>query len=284
MIKIENTGAYTHVRLLSTGEKHPIPDFSARVSMVDAKPAELHALSKMGLVLGLDALGTRLNTVLNRDNAWEHSRRTKLYDGLAEALLPFGKPISEAKKILANRDLRPEIVAQRARETVTKALPDLTPALEKIVVEAAKEPRHVDRLQAEVWTPDPEDRDAHAKAREVRDILRAMPDGERTGLLLESAKLGRLEVLGAVKSDPFGILAARLPERLMPRLELEALRAAGLGWLHTWREDAHETLTTVAALADLARSAILAAVPGEPMELPYNVKPLQAIANEALAA
>lgn len=33
-----------------------------------------------------------------------------------------------------------------------------------------------------------------------------------------------------------------------------------------------------------AERAPLAAVPGEPMELPYNVKPLQAIANEALAA
>lgn len=284
MLKIENTGAYTHVLLLSTGEKHPVPDFSARVNLVDAKPAEPHALSKMGMIVGLDALGMRLNSVLVRDNAWEHSRRTKLYDGLCEALLPLAKPWGEAKKILGNRDLRPEVVAQRAREAVTKALPDLTTSLEKIMVEAAKEPRHVDHILAEVWTPDPADRDAHAKAREVRDILRAMSEPERVHLLLDAAKRGRLEVLGALKSDPFGLLVARLPEKLMPRLELEALRAAGLGWLHTWREDAHESLEAVAALADLARDTILAAVPGEPMKLPHDVKPLQVIAAEALAA
>ncbi|HMM38196.1 MAG TPA: hypothetical protein PKB11_05510 [Desulfovibrio sp.] len=282
MLKITKSDSYTFVDL--DGKRQPIPDFRGRAEAMDSKPAADHAISRMGSVIGLDSLDVRLNNIISRDSAWTRERRAPRYDALCEALLPLGKPWGEAKKILGNRDLRPEIVHQRAREVLTKAIPALTPSLEKIVAETAQEARVVDQIRREVWTPDPADKDAYLKAREVRDVLRGMSEPERARLLMDAAKLGRLEVLGALKSDPFGLLVARLPEGTMDHAETLALSAAGLGWLDDWREDAHENLDHVVALASVCRAAILAAVPGEPMKLPHDVKPLQTIAAEALAA
>ncbi|MCM0754425.1 hypothetical protein M7784_04100 [Desulfovibrio aminophilus] len=281
MLKITKSDSYTFVDL--DGKRQPIPDFRGRAEAMDFKPATDHAISRMGSVIGLDSLDVRLNNIISRDSAWSRERRAPRYDALCEALLPLAKPWGEAKKILGNRDLRPEIVAQRAREVLTKAIPALNPSLEKIVIETAQEARVVDQIRREAWTPDPTDKDAYLKGREVRDVLRAMSEAERVQAVLGLGNRGMLQALGAIQDDPFGLLS-QLPDRVMAKAETQALKAAGLGWLDDWREDAHETLTHIAALAEVCRGSILRAVPGEPMELPYNVKPLQAIANEALAA
>lgn len=268
----------------STGALVPCPDFSGREDAQRIKPAEVHALGRIGNAIGLDTLDGMLKPILERDTAWNNANRASVYDKIIEAVLPVGVHVAEAKRTLANKDLKPEIVAARAAAAIEKSVGPLSTALEAVVRDAAKPARFIKELRAEAFRPDPSDPHVQAQAREVRDVLRGMGEAERVSAVLALGKNGKLHALDALRNDPLGTLLAQIPGDIVESAENTALEAVGLGFLSTWEQDAEDDLSHIASVAEVLRAGILRGVPGGSVDLPRGVKPLGIVAQEALAA
>lgn len=283
MLKINKTDLGVSV-VTSTGALVPVPDFSAREDAQRIKPAEVHALGRIGNAVGLNNLDIMLKPILERDNTWNNAHRENAYDGILKAVMPLGVHVSEAKRILSNKDLRPEVVAARAAAAIEKGVSPLSAALEAVVRDAAKPARFIKELRAEAFRPDPSDPNVQAHAREVRDVLRNMTEPERVSAVLALGKNGKLHALDALRNDPLGTLLAQIPGDIMESAENTALEAVGLGFLFIWEQDAEDDLAHIASVAEVLRAGILRGVPGGSVDLPRGVKPLGVVAKEALAA
>lgn len=236
-------------------------DMAARAEALETRPDADHAIHRIGNALGCNGLDVRLRSLLGRDNAHTAPRRSQVYDRLVEvAIMKVGQSVNKAKKLKANTDLRPEIVAKRVKEALAEGWASSEEELGKIKEDLARPVELAEAVYREAWTlPKGEDFDPmlqELQDQEVRNLFRGMAQPEQIKIISEQSRNGNVLFFRILESDPLNMIVPSLPPETWTRYKAQALEAAGLGWVEAMRQDAYADQTHVNALVEIFKGGL----------------------------
>jgi hypothetical protein len=207
----------------------------------------------LGAFIGADSEGHRRNLA---------TFDTSVLDAIHGAGLP--KAIEDARRIMQNSDLRPEIKSKRAAEPMLESLVELDGRLVEPVKSQIAVMDRWRKIVDAAFTPERPEIGFEAvqeiRAQEIRRIVSESKDGALVAMLDGAGKAGRLEVFGALRTDPMGRRFA--PSEIMALSERAALDAHGIGFIADDLDRAREMVEAAGHRASSAVRVALVAIPG----------------------
>lgn len=232
--------------------------------------------------LGLDLVGWPVMAAfLNADSEGQRRNLSTYDQAVLDAMhnVGVGKAVEQARRIMQDGDLRPEVKAQRAAEPLMQAaaaaLDDALRAPLRSQIATLERWRKV--LDA-AFTPDKAEMGMEAaqelRMQETRRIVSEADDKTRIAILERIGQTGNLEALGALRSDPVGRKFAS--GEVMRQTERNALDAHGIGFIADDIEHAREMVEAAGYRAAAAVGVVLRSIPA----LAGGFKPGRLVGND----
>lgn len=239
----------------------PDPD---RVRLFD-EPARTPSPLERVKEMGLDPAGFPVLAGFLNSDTEGHRRSLATFDqAVMEAMYNVGvvSAIQQAKQIMQDGDLRPEVKSRRAAEPLMAAVTALDDALKAPVRGQIETLERWRKIMDAALAPDNPKAGMEAvqelRAQEVRRIVSEADDSARVGILDSIAQAGNLEAIGALRSDPAGRKFANA--EVMRVAERNALDVHGVGFIADDLEHAREMVEAAGHRAAAAIGAVLNSV------------------------
>lgn len=210
----------------------------------------------------LPALQERVANVTSRDNMRQRDILQGAYSDMAIELLMErrGQRIEQACKVAT--EFKPAAALPKLQADVPPLLMELRQGLAKVLDNQAARARTAkDRLAQALAVEVPKD-PAEAvtqaiRAQELRQRVAGMSPQERTRVVEQLAKAGRVDALADLGNDP---VAPCIPANLLEAGQRTALGVHGLDWLHDDVADADAALESLGAACGVAYAGIVTAL------------------------
>lgn len=216
--------------------------------------------------IGLDGAGWPVMAGFLNADSEGHRRNLATFDqAVLDAMYGagVGKAVEQARRIMQDGDLRPEVKSRRAAEPLMQAAAALDDALKTPVRSQIATLERWRKVLDAAFTPDRPEVGMEAvqelRMQETRRIVSEADDKARIGIMEAIGKAGNLEAIGALRSDPVGRKFAS--GEVMRQTERNALDAHGIGFIADDMEHAREMVQAAAYRAAAAVDVVLKSIP-----------------------